>query len=243
MCNQAGRARSIIGLALAGFGTFGCASRSVHTEAEVPLPRSVDRVAVTSPPALEASTPGSVEAVDLRVGETTLHRFSGTFSKSALLLKEEVVAVDRDTFTVRYTLDEGASQSELLVTRARRSERIVSVIRVENDREISATVADYEKMIKKTLFVPDRNQGKIAHRSQTCLVGSTEHACEIAEYKVYVADKEARLSVARSPELDRDVSGEVVAVDGTMIYHAELLEVQGSPDSHDEEVAIVTELE
>ncbi len=210
---------------------------SANTEAETFTKEALET------PQLEASTPGPVIENPHHVGDEAIHRFSGTFSKQALILKEEVVAADNKTFTVHYTLDEGASMSELLVKRTNQSERIVSVQRINGSARVPATTADYEAMIQKTLFAPDQNHGQLASRKQTCLVGKKEHDCEIADYKVYVADQEARLSVARSQALDRDVSGEIVAVDGTLIYRAELLEIEHQePLSHTDEVAVVSEL-
>ena len=43
---------------------------------------------------------------------------------------------------------------------------------------------------------------------------------------VFVGDKQATLAVTRSDELAQDVAGEVVAVDGTVLYRAELLDVR-----------------
>lgn len=204
-----------------------------------PLPASQGIIA------LEGSTPGPVDAERHHVGDAALHRFSGTYRNHPLMLREEVVSASRDTFTVLYTLDEGATQEQLLVTRAQRSERILSVERRAGEDFVSGSLLDYEAMIKKTLFTPDINHGQIAKKSQTCLVDRAEHDCDIAEYRVQVADQEARMSVARSRALGRDVSGEIVAIDGTLLYHAELLEEKHShaaAEPHNSEVAVISPL-
>jgi hypothetical protein len=232
------------GVQLAGSLLVACGSGATTTTVSPAVPEAEVEQAELSTPALEASTPGPVAMKAHHVGDTAVHRFSGTFSKHALILKEEVVAVSTDTFTVHYTLDEGATQSELLVTRGIRSERVVFVQRLDHGRKMPGSTRDYEALIEKTLFTPDQNSGALARSEQTCLVGQAEHDCEVAEYRVYVADQEARLSVMRSPKLGRDVSGEVIAVDGTMIYHAELVEVQeGKGVAHTDEVAIISPLE
>jgi hypothetical protein len=207
-------------------------------------PSTVVSAAPGEPLALQASTPGQASGPTRHVGDTTVHRFSGSFRKHPLLLTEEVVRADSTTFTVRYILEDGTKQSELLVTRANRSGRIVNVMRLEKGEEIPAQTSDYELMVQKTLFVPDQNGGEISKKASTCLVGETEHDCEVAEYRVYVKEKEARLLVAHSDQLGRDVSGEIVAVDGTMIYHAELLEVnQAELPSHRDELAVIVPLD
>ncbi len=229
---------------LAASLSFAC---SQTTRSGVPPLQTASDVFTTEAfetPQLEASTPGSITEKSRRVGDKIVHRFSGTFTKSALILEEEVVEVGPETFSVHYTLDEGATTTELVVTRTNRGERIIEVARVESGKTRPATVADYEALVEKTVFVPDQNRGQIAKMDQTCLVGTTEHQCEIAEYQVYVEDREARLAVSRSRQLGRDVSGEVAAIDGTMIYRAELLEVreQRERDAHTEEVAIISPL-
>lgn len=235
--SNATRSLGVMGL---GAALWGCGAAPAVSLQEPQWPSNSDRSSTLE---LEASTPGPVEQKPRRVGDMTVFRFTGTFNEHALTLTEEVVATNADTFTVRCLLDEGASATELLVTRAKRSERVVAVLRVESGQELEGSVADYEALLQKTLFTPDQNHGEVAKRSQTCLVGNSEHDCEIAEYRVYVAEKEARLSVARSPELGRDVSGEIVAIDGTLIYHAELIDMRQANDlAHNEEVAVIVPL-
>lgn len=234
---NATRSLSVMSL---GAALLGCAAGpSLHLE----TPQWPAANQQSTAPELEAATFGPVQQKTRQVGDRTVHRFTGTFNKHALTLTEEVVATNADTFTVRCLLDEGVSTTELLVTRGNRSERVIAVVRVESGQEIEGNVSDYEELLQKTLFTPDQNHGEVAKRSQTCLVGSSEHDCEIAEYRVYIADQEARLSVARSAELGRDVSGEIVGVDGTMIYHAELIDMkQADHISYDQEVAVIVPL-
>jgi hypothetical protein len=192
-------------------------------------------------PTLQGSTPGPVDQTRHHVGEVLVHRFSGTYRNHPLTLRQEVVAVDSSTFTVLYTLDEGATEQQLLVVRAQRSERIVKVERQLEGRTIPGTEADYDALVEKTMFIPDVNHGEVAKKSETCLVDQMEHDCEIAEYRVQVADQTARMSVARSKSLGRDVSGEIIAVDGTVLYHAQLLQAEQVGDrDYNHEVALIS---
>jgi hypothetical protein len=100
---------------------------------------------------------------------------------------------------------------------------------MEGGKEVLGSIADYEAMIDKTTFVPDTNEGKVAEKSETCLVGMNELSCDVASFEVNVANKAATLSVAHNEELRRDISGEIVAVDGTLLYRAELIEMQRGP--------------
>jgi hypothetical protein len=89
--------------------------------------------------------------------------------------------------------------------------------------------------------VPAQNDGQIAQKNETCLVGKTEYDCEVSHYKILIGEEEAMLSVSRNKEMARDLGGEITAVDGTVIYHAELIEMQrGETNTPGEEgVALV----
>lgn len=183
-----------------------------------------------APPLLASTGELKVRETPRRVGDVFVHRFSGTYRGSALMLREEVLDLHDNVLTIDYVLEDGAESTHLRVQMAARSERILAVFRVRGDEEVPAELADYERMIEKTLFVPDQNHGLVASKSETCLVGKTELDCDITEYEVSLNDQEAKLSVVRSDDMGRDVSGEVRAVDGTILYHAELLEMRrGEP--------------
>lgn len=183
-------------------------------------------------PALEgASGPTLARQNPRRVGDVWVHRFSGSYRSSDLILREEVLSQKGDTLVVDFVLSEGQSETHLRTLMALPSERILAVSRVTAaGDEQSATIADFEKMLERTTFVPDQNAGRIATSSKTCLVGKQELDCDLAEYKVYLDQKEATLTIARSEEMHRDLSGEIVAVDGTVLYHAELIEMQRGPE-------------
>lgn len=178
-----------------------------------------------------------------RVGDVWVHRFSGTYRAENLILREEVVAEKGDVLLVDFTLTEGDTVTELRVQMARGSERIISVARVVENQELPGEIADFEALMAKTSFVPDQNHGKVAEKSQTCLVGKDELNCELSQYKVLLGEKEATLTVARNDALRRDISGEITAVDGTILYHAELIEMQRgqATEGPGEGVALVSE--
>lgn len=177
-----------------------------------------------------------------KVGDLWVHRFSGNYRASDLILREEVVGEEGDLLMVDFTLTEGESDTQLRVHMAKRSERVIKVFQVIDGKVIPGSLADFDGLMEKTSFVPDQNHGKIASKSQTCLVGKAELNCELSEYKVFLGEKEATLTVAHNDELRRDISGEITAVDGTVLYHAELLEMQrgkGS-DGRSDGVALVS---
>gem|GEM_PF-741216 len=213
-----------VGALLALGSTVACSPAVV---AEKPAKVPFEVVHLEEAPPLEASTGEMAERQSpRRVGDVFVHRFSGSYRGEAIVLREEVLTLANNVITVDYQMQDGEKETHLRVEMGARTERVIAVHFVEGDELRRAEVSDYEKMLEKTLFVPDQNNGKVADLGQTCLIGKAELDCEITEYEVRVGEQEAKLSVARSEEMGRDVSGEVVAVDGTVLYHAELLEMQ-----------------
>jgi hypothetical protein len=166
------------------------------------------------------------------VGDFYVHRFSGAYRETPLTLTERVIAEEDDVWVVDYTLEEGEATFTLRARLEKDSGRVVRVSEVDGDNEIDAPIATYDDLLAKTVFAPDVNESLIDERPETCLVGPDELECETKNYRVYVGDKEAVLSVTESAEIPgRDISGEVVGVDGTLIYRAELLETgNGKPE-------------
>jgi hypothetical protein len=159
-----------------------------------------------------------------RVGDLLVHRFVGSYAKSPLTLTERVVAREGDLIVVDYELEQGDRIDRLRVRLSARSERLVTVARLVDDREVPAELEDYQAFLARTNFAPDRNAGTLSADHETCLVGPREFDCEVAHYRVFVAGREAAMTVKKSESLGRDLSGEIVALDGTIIYRAELVE-------------------
>lgn len=172
--------------------------------------------------------------VPRKVGDYSVHRFSGSFRSGPLTLIERVVAEEEDSIVIDYTLEDGASDKTLRVTLDRESERPLRVTEVTDDGESEVPLATYEAMLAQTVFTPDINDALIEEDSQTCLVGPKELDCEVKQYRVFVGDQEATLTIAQSDAMPgRDVSGEITAVDGSVIYRAELLEAGNTPAAED----------
>lgn len=180
-----------------------------------------------SVPELEGSTgPLVARQSPRRIGDVWVHRFSGTYRNTALTLREEVVGQKEGQLLVDYVLDEEGKETHLRVTMALPSEHIVAVAKVVGGAVIPVAMTEFDAMMAKTTFAPDQNAGRLAASSETCLVGKEELACDISEYKVLLGDQEGTLRVQRNEELKRDISGEIAAVDGTILYKAELLEME-----------------
>jgi len=165
-----------------------------------------------------------------RAGDYFVHRFSGSFRQGPLTLIERVVAEEDDKLIVDYTLEDGATDKTLRVTLDRDSERPLRVVELTESGEQEVPVSAYEAMLGQTVFSPDVNEELLEETERTCLVGPKELDCEVKQYRVFVGDQEAKLTVTESADMPgRDLSGEVTAVDGSVIYRAELLETGNTP--------------
>jgi hypothetical protein len=172
------------------------------------------------------------------VGDFFVHRFSGSFRATPLVLTEEVVLVEDGVAVVDYTLVDGAQSYALRVRRHLETGEIAQVSELHGDVETDAPIGAYEALLAKTMFSPDVNLAKLEESNETCLIGPEELDCQVNKYRVFVGDTEATLSVTRSDDLPgRDISGEIVAVDGNVLYRAELIESGRGAEISEGEVA------
>jgi hypothetical protein len=166
------------------------------------------------------------------VGDFSVHRFSGSYQKAPLTLTEEVVGQEFGLWVIDYTFEERAGTTRLRVRFNPRTDAVFSVAKFDGVQETSVPIAAYDRLIERTSFAADDNEGLVASSRATCLVGPSELDCETKTYQVRVGDKPARLNVSRSRDLAiGDVVGDITTDDGTVIYRSELVEVghAGSP--------------
>lgn len=173
-----------------------------------------------------------------RVGDRLVHRYSGTYRSEALVIEEKVIGQEGDALVVDYIVLEGDAPLHLRVRMSVKSERIIDVAKVSDFLETPATLADYERLMEKTAFATDRNHGLVARRSHTCLVGPEEFDCVESRFDVQVDGAAGTMLVSRHPGLARDVAGEVTAVDGTVLYRADLVEFERGAVPADTEPAV-----
>lgn len=186
----------------------------------------------------EPTPDGAARVSPRRAGDYFVHRFSGSFRQGPLTLIERVVAEREGTLIVDYTLEDGATDKTLRVTLDSETEAPVRVVELTEDTEVEMPLAAYEAMLAQTVFSPDVNEELLEETERTCLVGPKELDCEIKQYRVLVGDQQATLTVTESAEMPgRDLGGEVTAVDGSVIYRAELVEAGNTPAVDDGSVA------
>lgn len=200
----------------------GCAA-SPAAQAPVAPPAS----STASEPSLSGSTGAAlVREAPRRVGDRLVHRYSGTYRSEALVIEEKVIGQEGDVLVVDYVVLEGDAPLHLRVRMSVKSERIIEVAKVADYLETPATLADYDRLMEKTAFATERNRGLVSRTSETCLVGPEEFDCVQSRFDVHVAGQEGTMLVSRHPGLARDVAGEITAVDGTVLYRADLVEFE-----------------
>jgi hypothetical protein len=235
--------RTLVAVAMCSISISACA---ISGNAEVQSPEDVAVAPARAKPARKARKKPAGEAVAAagaeqagsvrprQVGDYFVHRFSGSFRKNPITLTEEVVAREGGLLVVEYTFEDS---EQTLRVRARIDEntgKAVAASTLEKDKEVEMSLAAFEALIAETLVVADSNEGRVSTEKITCLVGTDEHDCETTSYAVSIGGKKAVLKVTSSESLpDRDVSGEVTAADGTLIYRAEIIEAGNSESSAD----------
>ena len=204
-----------LGLITPACGLFAPAQTNVQVASNAPVP------AAPSAPANESAP------VDTRkVGDFQVHRFSGSYQKSPLTLTEEVIARENGRWVIDYTLEEQSGSTKLRVRFDPRTESVVGVSRFDGAQELSVPIATFEKLIDRTSFAADSNDGLLASTRGTCMIGASELDCETKSYKVLVAEKAAILSVSRTAGVPGgDIAGDIISSDGTVIYRSELIEM------------------
>lgn len=189
-----------------------------------------------APPSPPAADPALVRDADAkvpdsrRIGDVVVHRVSGTFRSNPLLLTEKTLGKDGDLWLVELTLEDGANVSRLRVKMDREGQ-VKAVAQLDGEREIPATLDDYQALIDKTMLVADENEGLLGSERATCLLGARELSCETKSYRVRVGEESATLRVSASDELGgRDIDGEIITADGRVLYRSEVVTVeQGQP--------------
>jgi hypothetical protein len=179
------------------------------------------------------------KAPERKVGDFRVHMISGSFRKHPALLTERVTAHENGLWTIEYTVED-TTGSRGLRTLVDENGHVKRVIRLVDGAEKPGTMKDYEALMASTSVVPDANDGLTASTQGTCTVGPSELDCETKSYKIWLGDKEASMGITASAALPgQDLSGEITAADGSLIFRSELLEQGNEGDSKDASVSLL----
>jgi len=159
-----------------------------------------------------------------RVGDFLVHLLSGSFREKPALFSERVVGEENGGLIVEYRLEDNDG-SRAVRAHFDGNGEVTRVLRLSGSGEEPGTLADYEALLAAVTVIPDENEGYTTSSSGTCTVGPSELDCQTKHYRVRVGDREAELGITRSHAVPGgDVSGEITAADGTVIYRSSLIE-------------------
>jgi hypothetical protein len=217
--------------------SLGCAelprASSAASAGRAPEARTEER----SPPAEKAVE----EVVARKVGDFRVHKISGSFRKQPALLTERVTAYDAGLWTIEYTLED-TTGTRGLRTLVDDNGAVRRVTRLIDGSEKLGSMKDYEALMASISVTPDANDGLQASTKGTCTVGPSELDCETKSYKIWLGDEEASLGITASAALPgHDLSGEITAADGTVVFRSELLEHGNDAESKDSGVSLLVD--
>jgi hypothetical protein len=228
------RSTTVFVLANALLVSLGCAELPRASSPSVTERAPVVRTSRSAAPAESAA-----KAPERKVGDFRVHMITGSFRKQPALLTERVTGHDAGLWTIEYTVEDttGARGLRTLVDE---NGNVRRVTRLLDGKETLGTMKDYEALMASTSVIPDENDGLQASTKGTCTVGPSELDCETKSYKIWLGDKEASLGITASAALPgHDLSGEITAADGTVIFRSELLEHGNDADSKDAAVSLL----
>jgi hypothetical protein len=179
------------------------------------------------------------KAPERKVGDFRVHMITGSFRKQAALLTERVTGHDAGLWSIDYTVEDGTGVRGLR-TLVDANGEVRRVTRLIDGSEKLGSMKDYDALMASISVTPDANDGLQASTRGTCTVGPSELDCETKSYKIWLGDKEASLGITASAALPgHDLSGEITAADGTVIFRSELLEHGNDADSKDAAVSLL----
>lgn len=214
--------------------TFGC-THSPSTAISTPtddgqtITHAIDEAKKTAISAPATAVDGSDGLFAERAkGDFVVYKFSGTFRKKPLLLREEVVARDGGLFVIDYTTMEGKAAGETLRVHLNAGigakVEVLEVARVVDGKEMPALPSDFDAMMGKTILAVDDNEATTSIESLDVEIAGESFACERTSYRVKVGDAAATMTVTNSKDFPwGDVAAEIVTKSGDVLYRAEVL--------------------
>ncbi len=234
--------RLLLSLATASIFALGCGRAALDQGAASPLapatPASDESAAAATAttPAESAkaaigsdAAPATATTVAARTpGDFVVYRFTGSFRKAPLTLAERVVARKGAVVTIDFTATENHATQELRVRIDEASptrNEVVSVARLEHGVEKPATIEAYEALMARTALSADSNDACSGTEEVTVDIGGAALPAKRTTYQVHVGKHAATLRTLESATFAwGDVGGEITAVDGKVLYRAEIVE-------------------
>ncbi|MDI3283693.1 hypothetical protein [Polyangium sp. 15x6] len=218
--------------ALVSLLAMGCGKAAVRTQAlapEKPAPAVTAQKETVAKAEPEASKEQAPEEGRHEVGDYVVYRFSGSFQKAPVTLTERVVAREKNALVIDFILEEGKVATELRVRLSDASEtrgEVLGVQRIEKGKLVPAGVDEYEALMAKTMVVADENEAALGSEHVVAVMGNDLLPAKRTSFRVKIGEKKATLTTVVSDKFSwGDLSGEITADDGSVIYRAEVVNV------------------
>ncbi len=214
-------------LALLLLSSVGCTSATVLPSVAVEARPSTHEssppheIAFASPEAKPAAAP-------LRtVGDFVVFKFSGTYRKGALTLREQIVGRQGDDLVVEFTFVDGAKKNTFrALTGAGAKSDLTGFTKLDaKGATLDASRDEFEAFMGKTVLAADDNEETLATTTADLDVAGKQYTAKTTSFRVRVGKTSATMKITQADDFAwGDLGAEIVATDGTVLYRAELLE-------------------
>lgn len=161
-------------------------------------------------------------------GDFVVHRFSGSFSETPITLTQRVNARSGNTLVIDITFEEGDVKQVLRVRMDDSPEKrgeVLSVARVEGNKEKRVSIDAYEKLMARTAVSADENEEVLGREEVSVDVGGAAMPANKTTYRVRIGKHEGTLRTLQSDRFAwGDLGGEITTENGKVVYKAELVE-------------------
>lgn len=229
--------RTLLTFALASLLATGCARANLapakaaaSESAAEPKAKVTDEAVEKAAPSPEAKATEAAETTGARkAGDFIVYRFSGSFRKAPITLTERVIARNAAVLTVDITVEAGETKRQLRVKIDEASavkNDVVAVSLLEDGVETPAGIEAYEALLAETALAADENQAMLGAEDAMLDVGGAPIPVRKTSYRVRVGKKQATLRTVESEGFAwGDLGGEITALNGKVLYRAEVVEL------------------
>lgn len=208
-------------------GTVGCTGATTLPSAAVEARPATHE---SSPPAKAAFTPEAAPAkiVTRAVGDFVVFKFTGSYRKTPLVLREQVVALQGEDVVIEFAFTDGAKKSTFrALTGASGKSDLYGFTKLDaKGATIDASRDEFESFMAKTVLSADDNEETLATTTADVELGGKTWTATTTSFRVRVGKTNATMKISQSDAFAwGDLAAEIVATDGTVLYRAELLEV------------------
>lgn len=166
-------------------------------------------------------------------GDFVVFRFSGKYRDKPVTLRQRVLRREGTTLIVDVELSDEDETQHLRLSVHEPSGELLDVTRfeldvahVDGERELPFGVVAFEELMGKTMLLVDDNEAVLGSTGVMVELPGAEVSCTKTSYRVRVGLDMATMHTLTSDDFAwGDVGGEVVTDDGTVLYRAEVLEL------------------